>query len=106
MRSTATPQSEQAMKLKPTLLIIATLLSPLSLTSQEPARDPFLLWMNDIAQQQLDQREKAIAAIHTVPEATKRQQLVREKILAAMGGLPDYKGPLNARIMGHIKTSS
>jgi cephalosporin-C deacetylase-like acetyl esterase len=58
--------------------------------------------MNRTAQQELQRREDAIAAIHTVEEARKRQQLVREKILKVLGGLPDYNGPLNARITGTI----
>jgi cephalosporin-C deacetylase-like acetyl esterase len=59
--------------------------------------------MDHIAQHELDERDAAVAAIHTVAEAEQRQKIVREKILAAMGGLPDYKGPLNARVTGHIQ---
>ena len=77
------------------------LISPLS--AQAPARDPLLLWMDQIAQHQLDERDAAVAAIHTVANAERRQKIVREKVLAAMGGLPDYKGPLNAKVLGHIQ---
>ena len=59
--------------------------------------------MNNIAQHDLDERDSAVRAIHTVAEAQQRQKAVRDKVLAAMGGLPDYKGPLNARITGRIQ---
>jgi cephalosporin-C deacetylase-like acetyl esterase len=73
------------------------------LSAQNPAHDPFLAWMNQIAQQQLQQRENAIGAIHTVAEAERRKQWVRERILESIGGLPDYHGPLNARVTGRIE---
>jgi cephalosporin-C deacetylase-like acetyl esterase len=59
--------------------------------------------MNRIAQQQLDKRQAAIAAIHTVAEAERRKKWVRETLLDILGGLPDYHGPLNARITGRIE---
>jgi dienelactone hydrolase len=59
--------------------------------------------MDRIAQQQLDKRESAIAAIHTVAEAEQRKKWVRETLLDILGGLPDYHGPLNARITGRIE---
>jgi dienelactone hydrolase len=65
--------------------------------------DPVLNWMNQIAQQELQQREKAIAAIHTVADAERRKVWVRQKLLESLGGLPNYSGPLNARITGHIQ---
>ena len=71
-----------------------------------PAQDLFLGWMNQIAQKQLDQREAAVAAIHTIGEAQHRQKIAHEKLLEIMGGLTDHKGPLNARITGKIQTKS
>jgi dienelactone hydrolase len=59
--------------------------------------------MDRIAQQQLDKRENAIAAIHTVPEAERRKLWVRETLLEILGGLPKYHGPLHARITGRIE---
>ncbi len=59
--------------------------------------------MDRIAQQQLQQREKAIAQIHSRAEAERRKQSVREIILKSIGGLPDYNGPLNARVTGRIQ---
>lgn len=67
------------------------------------AEDPFLEWMDHIAQQQLDRREQAVRAIHSAAEAESRQAQVRAKILDLIGGLPDYNGPLNAKVTGTIR---
>jgi len=67
------------------------------------AEDRFLEWMNHIAQQQLDRREAAVRAVGTVEQAQARQRMVRAKILELIGGLPDYTGPLNARVTGRIE---
>lgn len=66
------------------------------------ADDTLLQWMNGIAQQQLAAREAGLAKIHTVSEAQARQAQVRAKILELLGGLPNYDGPLNARVTGRI----
>lgn len=84
-------------------VLCATALSPSPLPAQKLSPDPFLQWMDRIAQQQLDKRESAVAAIHTVPEAERRKQWVRETLLDILGGFPDYHGPLRARITGRIE---
>jgi len=61
--------------------------------------------MDRIAQQQLSEREATVARIRTVGEAKARQAWVRAKILELLGGLPDYNGPLNARVTGRIERS-
>lgn len=61
-----------------------------------------LKWMDARAQAQLAAREAKIAAIHTPAEADARKRYVRSKILEIIGGLPDYSGPLNARVTGRI----
>jgi cephalosporin-C deacetylase-like acetyl esterase len=58
--------------------------------------------MDRIAQQYIQQREETIAQIHSRAEADRRKQLIRENILQSIGGLPDYNGPLNARLTGRI----
>src|SRR5271165_5791411 len=78
----------------------------IALFAQTPAQDPFLGWMDRIAQQQLDRRESAIAAIRSIADAHRRKQSVRAELLEILGGLPDYKGPLNARITGRIENES
>src|SRR5712691_1569403 len=75
-----------------------------ALFAQAPAVDPLLRWMDHIAQQQLDQRENVIAGIRSVADANRRKQLVREKLSEILGGMPNYNGPLNSRITGHIQT--
>ncbi|MBS1828379.1 MAG: acetylxylan esterase [Acidobacteria bacterium] len=65
--------------------------------------DQLLRWLDGIAQRQMDQREKAIAAVRTMEDARRRKELVRGRILQSLGGLPDYKGPLNAKITGRIE---
>jgi hypothetical protein len=74
--------------------------------SERPAQDPFLNWMNQIAQKELDQREATVGAIGTLGDAQHRQQVVREKLLELMGGLPNYQGPLHARVTGKIQTDA
>jgi cephalosporin-C deacetylase-like acetyl esterase len=85
------------------LLTGMVFLIPAWLGAQRRADDPLLQWMNGIAQQQLQQREDAVAAIHTVAGAEARKKVVRQKLLKSIGGLPHYHGPLNARVVGHIQ---
>jgi len=61
--------------------------------------------MDQIAQQQLQGREAVVARIHTVADAERRKQSVRETLLSLIGGLPDYTGPLNPSIRGRIQTA-
>ena len=69
-----------------------------------PAQDPFLRWLDSIAQSHLDQRDRAIAEIRTTADADRRKRMVRKKLLEILGGLPVYSGPLNARIAGRIQS--
>src|SRR5713226_2395702 len=73
------------------------------LGSSLAAEDRFLDWMNQIAQQQLDKRDAAVKAVQSVDQAEARRRWVRVKILELIGGLPDYNGPLNARVTGRIE---
>ena len=84
----------------------AFLLNLPPLCAQPANHDPLLRWMDQIAQQQLDERERAIRDIRTVADAERRKQWVRERLLAILGGLPDYNGPLNPRITGRIQAGS
>jgi cephalosporin-C deacetylase-like acetyl esterase len=91
--------------MKPTTvaLLVMACLHHAPLSAQTQTEDPLLRWMDNIAQQQLDRRESAIAGIHNVADANRRKQLVREKLSEILGGLPNYNGPLNPRITGHIR---
>jgi dienelactone hydrolase len=91
------------MRIAALTLLCAIVLGPFLFSAQKPPLDPLLQWMDRIAQQQLDKRESAIAAIHSVAEAERRKKWVRETLLDILGGLPDYRGPLNARITGHLE---
>ena len=75
-----------------------------SLVAQETDAERRLLrWMDRIAQQQLDARAKRIGGVRSMEEAERRKAEVRAKILELVGGLPDYDGPLKARITGRIE---
>jgi dienelactone hydrolase len=77
-----------------------------AIAAQTPPQDSLLNWMNGIAQQELQRRAQTIRGIHTVDEAENRKRLVRKQLLDDIGGLPDYQGPLNARITGQIHAES
>lgn len=87
------------------VLWCAVFLAPLPLAAQEIPVDPVLHWMDQIAQQEMQAREDTFAKIHTVAEAEQRKKYVRSKLIELMGGLPDYHGPLNARITGRIQAN-
>ena len=88
-----------------TIASLCALFLPI-LSGQQQAQDPLLRWMDRIAQQQLQQRENTIAGIHDVAGAERRKKSVRERLLSIIGGLPDYKGPLNPRITGRIESEN
>src|SRR5262249_43273970 len=64
------------------------------------ADDPFLRWMDHIAQQHLDRRESAVAQIRTKAAAERRKQQGRAKLLEIIGGGPGHQGPPNTRTTG------
>lgn len=69
---------------------------PTRAQSGEPT--PLVKELNGIAQRQLKERSAAIAAVRDHAAADKRKTEVRRRILSLIGGLPEYRGPLNARI--------
>lgn len=84
-------------------LLLSALLNPPSLYAQQPANDPLLRWMDQLAQQHLQRREDAVSKIRDVAAAERRKQFVRQTFLSLIGGLPDYSGPLNPKITGRIQ---
>lgn len=60
--------------------------------SQSASTDPFLAWLDRIAQQQLDQRDREIAGIRTQAQAEQRTATVRAMLTEVIGGLPTYDG--------------
>src|SRR6478672_10545901 len=84
-----------------TTLTIATsaLIAAMTVThAAQPSESPLLTELNGIAQGQLRDRAKTVTAIRDTAAAQARQKQVRERILSLIGGLPDYRGPLNARV--------
>src|SRR4051794_10984656 len=83
------------------LCLTATVCRP-----QSASTDPLLASLDRIAQQQLDQRERAIAQIRTQAGADRRKAMVRAKLTELIGGLPVYSGPLNARVTGRLHSDT
>jgi dienelactone hydrolase len=60
---------------------------------------PLLRELNAIASQQLKERAAAVTeAVRDRAGAEARKTEVRKRILSLLGGLPDYRGPLNAKV--------
>lgn len=79
-----------------TACIFGSLTAPM--TNAQPAQSPLVHELNAVAQRQLRARAEAIAAIRDVAAAQARQATVRARVLSLIGGLPEYRGPLNARV--------
>ena len=78
---------------------LLVLLSSTLLTAQTAKRSPYVSELDAIAQRQLKARGDAIAGVKDTNAAKTRSAQVRERVLALIGGLPDYHGPLNARVV-------
>ena len=71
--------------------------------SAQPFNDqPFNKWINSVAQRQLATRKERIRQIKSRADAEAHQRTVRAAILDVYGGLPNYRGPLNARTTGTL----
>jgi dienelactone hydrolase len=83
----------------PTPLILLLLLArSLSSTAQTPAKSPFVAELDAIAQKQLKARAAVIDGIKDPTGARERNAAVRARLLSLIGGLPEARGPLNARV--------
>lgn len=87
------------------LVAALCLTASLCLPQSQPP-DPLLTWLDRIAQRQLDERDRAIAAIRTPADADRRKAMVRAKLTELIGGLPTYQGPLNPRITGRLQSDT
>jgi len=67
------------------------------------ARDVLIRQLDQRAFGMLEQRAKTVAAISTHEAAEKRKAEVRTKVLRAMNGLPNARGPLNAKTTGTLE---
>jgi hypothetical protein len=64
----------------------------------QPPQSPLLKALNALAQQQLKERADVIAAIRDRAAAEQRKAEVGRRVLSLIGGLPEHRGPLNARV--------
>ena len=86
-----------------TRMILWMVLGAVSLQAQATDSEIQLTrWLDRIAHAQLDKRDAEIKQIHTVEAAERRKEWVRKKMIELLGGLPDYSGPLNAKVTGRI----
>jgi len=84
-------------------VVLLTAIFALSLEAQMTDPEARLMrWLDRIAQTQLDLRDTEIKQVNTVEAAERRQEQVRKKMIELIGGLPDYSGPLNAKVTGRI----
>jgi dienelactone hydrolase/pimeloyl-ACP methyl ester carboxylesterase len=84
------------------LLLALLLASQEKLTVLEPEDQPKKMletYLLGECAKQFDARRKAVAALKTPEDIAKRQQELRTKFIAALGGFPE-KTPLNGRVTG------
>jgi dienelactone hydrolase len=75
------------------------LLSAFSVTAQTAKQTPYVSALDAIAQRQLQARGDAIARVKDTNGTKSRNAQVRDRVLSLLGGLPDFHGPLNARVV-------
>jgi cephalosporin-C deacetylase-like acetyl esterase len=69
----------------------------------ELPREQLTRYLNAIGRNELAERAHETARIQTQASAEQRKEAVREKILRLIGGLPDYRGPLNTKNAGVLE---
>lgn len=96
-------------------LAALAMLASLTLTAADVARPPrkdpgppaerypLQNYLTAIAEQQWRSRDAQLAAIRTPADVEARAEYVREEFIRALGGLPDRRTPLNARITGTLE---
>lgn len=85
------------------LTVLCAMFTAVGVAQQAASTGPtYVQTMNRIALPLLAHRRKTVAEIHKRAQVETRQAQVRRKILRLIGGLPDYKGPLNAKVTGTI----
>jgi dienelactone hydrolase len=94
------PRSHKVKKLVVTAIAIGVL--PMTMAAQPP-RSPLLKELSAIADRQLKERADAVTGIRDQASAEARKTEVRRRILSLLGGLPDHRGPLNAKVTKTIR---
>src|ERR1017187_5232512 len=69
---------------------------------QEPRKMLYKFLLAE-AQKHFDARKKLVASLKTPDEIQKRQRDLKAKFIEAIGGLPEEKSPLNAKVVGTLK---
>jgi cephalosporin-C deacetylase-like acetyl esterase len=64
---------------------------------------PLEKYLTQIAEQQWRERAAQLAKITTAADVTARAKFIRAEFLKGIGGLPEQRGPLNARITGTLE---
>jgi len=94
------------------LTVLVTLIGvagAVSVAVQEPvpalrdARQQLIDSLNRVAGAHLEERRRAVAAITTKGAAERRQAAVRQKLLNAIGGLPDRRGKPSVKTFGTVE---
>jgi hypothetical protein len=67
-----------------------------------PRITPYLTYQTAMAWDQDDARRERLATVKTEEDVTRLQADLRAKLLAAIGGLPSEKTPLNPQVTGRI----
>ena len=80
------------------LIVIASVIFAMGAAAQQPPDSPLQKELIAIAARQLRERAEAITAVRDQATAEARKTEVRRRILSLLGGLPEYRGPLNARV--------
>lgn len=80
--------------------------SAFTVLDQQPAPGPrvtaYLQYQLDRAWQQDEARLAAYAAVQSAADLASLKRRTRERLLAAIGGLPETRTPLNARVVGVV----
>ena len=71
--------------------------------ADQDAREQLIQRLNGLANLKLEERARNIAKIQTRADAERRQEQVRARILAMIGGLPETHAPLNAKTGGRLE---
>lgn len=74
-----------------------------SSNSGKPSSDMVDRYLTAIAQRDWKNHAAAIAALRTPADVHARQRYIRAKMLDALGGFPEKRTPLNARITGTLE---
>lgn len=69
-------------------------------SSEDSPREQVTRYLNAIGRDVLAARAREIAQIRTRADAERRKEVVREKVLRLIGGLPGQRGPLNTKSAG------